>query len=247
MTRVIQVFSDAEAVSIAAAEQVVDAAQQAIAEHGAFYIALSGGSTPKRLYQHLASENYRHKIEWSKVHIFFGDERCVAGDHPDSNYRMASEAFLDHVNIPASQIHRIQGESDNLSDAANEYAALLEALPQKNAAPQFDLILLGMGDDGHTASLFPKTTTLTENDKSVVALQVPQLDTQRITMTYKTINNAQQVMFLIAGTGKASRLEEVLVSAPDGRYPVQGVQPRGTLSWILDEAAAEKLPTALLQ
>lgn len=246
MERVIRVFDDAEAVSLAAADQVVQAANQAIKENGAFHIALSGGSTPKRLYQHLASDVYRSKIDWEKVHIYFGDERSVAPEHVDSNYRMACEAFLDQLTIPENQIHRMQGERVDLAQSATEYAELLLGLPADNELPQFDLILLGMGDDGHTASLFPGTVALSENEKTVVAQDVPQMNTKRITLTYPVINNAHRVMLLIAGKSKASRLEEVLVSAPEGCYPVQGVAPKGTLSWLLDQAAAAQLPKALV-
>ncbi len=247
MQREIQVLADGEAVSLAAAEQVVFLAQQAIAQRGAFYIALSGGSTPKRLYQHLASEAFNRRIDWSSVYIYFGDERSVSPDHPDSNYRMACEAMLNELPIPPLQIHRIQGESESLESAAAAYAEQLTALPQHNGLPQFDLVLLGMGDDGHTASLFPGTTALDEKIHWVTALHVPQLHTDRITLTYPIINNAAQVTLLVAGANKADRLEEVLVSAAPGCYPVQGVQPRGQLTWMLDQAAAAKLPKALLQ
>ena len=246
MSRVIEVVNDAEAVSLAAAKRVVMAAQQAIAERGSFSIALSGGSTPKRLYQHLASNVFCDQIEWSKVRIFFGDERTVAPDHADANFRMASEAMLDQLPIPASQIHRMQGELADLEQAAASYAEALQLLPQKSGFPEFDLVLLGMGDDGHTASLFPGTTALSERDKSVVALEVPQLNTCRITLSYPVINNARQVMLLVAGAGKAEQLEQVLVSAPVGSFPVQEVTPQGELIWLLDEGAAAQLPKAML-
>lgn len=247
MERVIQVFSDAEAVSVAAAEQVVKIAAQAIAERGGFYLALAGGSTPKRLYQHLASEPFKQQIDWKSVHIYFGDERSVGPEHADSNYRMACEALLNHLDIPAQQIHRIEGEQTDLQNAAQKYEEALQLLPSSNAQPQFDLVLLGMGDDGHTASLFPGTSALDERSKPVVALAVPQLNTSRVTLTYPVINNAQQVMFLVAGEAKAARLEEVLVSAPQGSYPVQSIQARSKLSWLLDKAAAAQLPEALLR
>ncbi|VAW89103.1 6-phosphogluconolactonase, eukaryotic type [hydrothermal vent metagenome] len=247
MGRAIHIFNDAEAVSLAAAELVVLAAKQAIEARGLFHLALSGGSTPKRLYQHLASDAYRQQIDWQKVHIYFGDERSVSPEHPESNYRMAREAFLDQLPIPEQQIHRIQGERIDLEQAAAEYAELLQTLPTSNGLPQFDLLLLGMGDDGHTASLFPGTVALTEKKKTVVAQTVPQLNTQRITLSYPVINNAHQVMLLVAGESKAVRLEEVLVSAPKGYYPVQGVKPKGILNWLLDQSAAKKLPKALIE
>ncbi len=246
MGRAIHIFNNAEAVSRAAAELVVLAANQAIEARGLFNIALSGGSTPKRLYQHLASDAYKRQIDWQKVHIYFGDERNVPPEHPESNYRMAREAFLDQLPIPEQQIHRMQGEREDLEKAAAEYAELLKALPTHNGLPQFDLILLGMGDDGHTASLFPGTVALNEKSKMVIAQTVPQLNTRRITLSYPLINNARQVMLLVAGESKASRLEEVLVSAPEGRYPVQGIKPKGILNWLLDRSAASKLPRMLV-
>ena len=246
MERVIEVFSDAEAVSVAAAEQVVQAAAQAIVARGAFYLALAGGSTPKRLYQHLASESYKQQVDWTNVHIYFGDERTVAPDHSDSNYAMACQTLLNHLDIPPRQIHRIKAEQADLQSAAQQYEDELQVLPITSGYPQFDLILLGMGDDGHTASLFPGTTALNEHKHAVTALTVPQLSTTRVTLTYPVINNALNVMFLVAGGGKASRLEEVLVSASPECYPAQGVKPTIKLSWLLDEAAASQLPVSLL-
>ncbi len=247
MGTMIHVQRDAEGVSLAAAELVVLAAKQAIETQDAFYIALSGGGTPKRLYQHLASDAYQQQIDWQKVHIYFGDERSVSPEDPESNYRMAREAFLDKSTIPESQIHRMEGERADLAQAAADYAERLQALPVSNGLPQFDLILLGMGDDGHTASLFPGTAALTEKKKTVVAHTIPQMNTQRLTLTYPVINNAHQVMVLAAGANKASRLEEVLVSAPEGKYPIQGVKPKGILNWLLDQAAAAKLPKRLIE
>ncbi len=247
MGTMIHVLRDAEAVSLAAAELVVLAANQAIETQGAFYIALSGGGTPKRLYQHLASDAYNQQIDWQRVHIYFGDERCVSPEHPESNYRMAREALLDKLTIPESQIHRMEGERADLAQAAADYAELLQTLPLSKGLPQFDLILLGMGDDGHTASLFPGTTALSEKKKTVVAHTISQMNTQRITLTYPVINNAHQVMVLVAGENKAARLEEVLVSAPEGRYPIQGVKPKGIINWLLDQAAAAKLPKRLIE
>jgi len=246
MSKQIRVFEDAEAISLAAAEQVVSMAKQAIAQRGVFHMALSGGSTPKRLYRHLASDAYIDQVDWRRIHIYFGDERSVPPADGDSNYRMACEAMLDHLPIPAEQVHRMAGEREDLAQSAREYGELLQRnLPADQGWPVFDLVLLGMGDDGHTASLFPGTTALNEQDAPVVAVQVPQLDTWRITLSYPVINHARQVLLLVAGGSKAGRLLEVLVTAAPGSYPVQGVAPTGELLWYLDRAASAKLPREL--
>ncbi|MEW5757386.1 MAG: 6-phosphogluconolactonase [Pseudomonadota bacterium] len=242
MTSRIQVFSDAEALSLAAAEQVVLSARAAIARRGEFHLVLSGGSTPKRLYEQLASPQFRGRVDWSRVHIYFGDERSVPPDHPDSNFRMANTALMQPLTLDSSHVHRMQGEQQDLEQAARDYARIIQLrVPQTNALPVFDLVLLGMGDDGHTASLFPQTTALKEKDRLVAPVYVEKLHTWRLTLTYPVINNAQQVLFLIAGSSKAQRLAEVLTGQPVD-YPVKAVQPRGELLWYLDESAAALLP-----
>jgi 6-phosphogluconolactonase len=247
MKEKIQVFADGEAISLAAAKTVVELANQAIKARGAFHLALSGGSTPKRLYQHLASKAFSDQVDWSQVHIYFGDERSVAPDHADSNYRMACEAMLKSLPIPSTQVHRMRGESEDLVQAAQQYGeVLMQHLPKQDGWPVFDLVLLGMGDDGHTASLFPGTTALDEQRRPVTEVYVPQLSTWRITLTYPVINHARQVLLLVAGASKTDRLYEVLIEAPAGTYPVMLVKPKqGELDWYLDEAAAAKLPKVI--
>lgn len=242
MTTRIQVFADAEVLSLAAAERVVASATAAIAQRGAFHLVLAGGSTPKRLYEQLATPEFRRRVDWSRVQVYFGDERSVPPDHPDSNFRMANTALLQPLALDPSQVHRMQGEHQDLEQAARDYARIVQQrVPQQNQWPAFDLVLLGMGDDGHTASLFPQTTALKERDRLVAPVYVDKLNTWRLTLTYPAINHAHQVLFLIAGSGKAQRLAEVLTSQPVD-YPVKHVQPRGDLLWYLDEAAAALLP-----
>lgn len=213
-----------------AAAYIVRAARDSIADHGRFTWALSGGSTPRALYALLAEQDAA-QIDWSRVHVFWGDERTVPPDHADSNYRMAQEALLSRVSIPAAQIHRIQGELPP-EQAADAYESLLRR--EFGQDGRFDLVLLGMGDDGHTASLFPHTKALHERERWVVANEVPQLTTWRITLTYPAINAAARVAFLVSGAGKAARLRDVLEGTPNpDALPSQGVQPtNGELIWF---------------
>lgn len=243
MNREIRVFADAQALAVAAAERIVGLAHEAIGQRGAFHVALSGGSTPRMLYQRLAGQAVAPRIDWNKVHVYFGDERTVPPDHRDSNFCMAREAMLDTLPIPSQQIHRLPGEAENLERAAQDYSVMLgRQLPQHNGVPVFDLILLGMGDDGHTASLFPGTTALTENSRWVVPVFVEKLDTWRLTFTYPLINNAAHVLLLVAGASKAFRLQEIHGDSSFAEtYPVQGIMPRGSLEWYLDEAAVALL------
>jgi 6-phosphogluconolactonase len=220
-------------------------ANEAIASQGRFTVALSGGSTPKSVYSLLAHGNLRMQpIAWPYVHVFWGDERCVPPTHPDSNYRMAHEALLSHVPIPPENIHRIHAELSPLEAAYNYDRELHEAfsLPA-NDTPCFDLALLGMGPDGHTASLFPGTSGLQEKNRLVVAHYVEKLASWRVTLTAKVFNAAAQVAFLIAGADKAVTLKEVLEGPlqPD-RLPSQLIQPvPESLHWFVDKAAASAL------
>jgi 6-phosphogluconolactonase len=242
----IQVVPDSKVLARAAADAVNRAARAAIAARGRFLIALSGGSTPRAIFQLLAAEQEARTspIDWSRVHVFFGDERCVPSDHPDSNYRMAREALLSKVPIPEDQIHRVQTELGP-ELAAERYAAevISAAEPEPGTVPSFDLILLGMGTDGHTASLFPETTALEERQSWVVANWVVKLGAHRVTFTYPLINAAKEVLFIAAGEEKALVLRHVLRGDPSGqRYPSQHVRPQnGVLTWLVDESAAQLL------
>jgi len=242
----LEIFDDESALFHAAADKFVALAETSIAERGRFTVALSGGSTPKALYQLLASEAYRGRVAWDKVEWLFGDERSVGPDDPESNYRMAREAILTAVGATPARIQRIRGEYDRPAEAAAEYAAQLAkvfGVSESGPAPEIDLVLLGMGNDGHTASLFPFTAALREQRKWVVANDVPQLNSRRYTLTYPIINAAGCVLFLITGVGKAKVLQEVLEGSPEPeRLPSQAVTPAaGRLYWFVDRAAASRL------
>lgn len=226
------------------AESFIAWGNAAIDARGEFAIALTGGNTPRPLYAELNLLPYRAALDWEKVRIFFGDERTVPPHDPASNHRMAMESWLRGSGILPDHIHRMHGEAADLDAAAAEYALLLEKhLPIENGAPSFDLVLLGMGDDGHTASLFPGTAALQEQGKFVVANSVPQLQTQRLTLTYPTINAAQEVWVLANGESKAGRVAQVFGKQPGGEdLPIRNVMPTTRrLRWILDEAAGHSL------
>lgn len=239
----IQVFADAGEVARAAALRFVELARASINTNGRFSVALAGGSTPKRIYELLAGGEFAAQLYWPGVHVFFGDERSVPPDHADSNYRMANESLLSRVGLPAENVHRMRGEGDAVANARLYEDELRDFFGDTAAWPEFDLVMLGMGDDGHTASLFPGTHALDARSAWVAANWVEKLDTYRVTLTAPAINHARQVMFIVTGAGKAERLHEVLYGAPDPvRLPSQLIQPRaGALAWFLDEAAAAKL------
>ncbi len=228
----------------AAAEEVVRAANQAVAQRGRFTIALSGGSTPKNLYTLLAT-NARTSLPWDRIYFFWSDERHVPPADPESNYRMAEEAMLSKIPVAASNVFRVPTENPDAAAAAEAYEQTLRKFfaVEAGQVPRFDLILLGMGPDGHTASLFPETAALREKSRLVVANWVEKLKTSRITFTLPLLNAARGVAFLVSGTDKASALHEVLeANAPGEQYPAKLVQPgEGKLIWFLDRAAASGL------
>jgi 6-phosphogluconolactonase len=236
----IKVVPDAKAVAAEAAERVTTAAEHAVAERGRFSIALSGGSTPKALYALLAAEPYRSRIDWQKVHILFGDERAVPPDHKDSNFKMADEALLSKVSIPKAQVYRMKGElGDKADQAAREYGLMLKA----EFPDGLDVVLLGMGGDGHTASIFPGTVAVKEKEHRVIGYFAENSSTGkswRITMTAPFINQSREIFVLLAGADKAARLKEVLEGPEDpNRLPIQLIKPtQGKIVWIMDVAAA---------
>lgn len=242
------VFDTPEEVARAAAERFVKYANEAIAERGVFSVALAGGNTPRRVYELLASDPFKSLIKWSSVHVFFGDERCVPPDHPDSNYGMVYKTLISAIDIPASNVHRMLGEG-NAEESAAAYEQELKSLFGEVSWPRFDLVLLGMGEDGHTASLFPGSDAVREDSKWVVATRMEKplanQSQDRITLTVPVINHAARVLFLVTGKGKAQRLAEVL-HPPRGARPVnaaplpaQLIQPlNGSLDWLIDKAAA---------
>jgi 6-phosphogluconolactonase len=231
----------------AAAEEVIRDATNAVAQRGRFTIALSGGSTPKNLYTLIAA-NASANLPWDRMFFFWGDERHVSPDDPDSNYRMAKESFLSKVAIPAGNIFPVPAENPDAPAAAEAYEQTLRKFfaLAPGEFPRFDLILLGMGPDGHTASLFPETAALQEKSRLVVANWVEKLQTSRITFTLPVLNAARCVAFLVSGTDKAAVLHEVLEgNAPVEKYPSKLVRPSdGRLIWFVDRAAASGLSAA---
>jgi 6-phosphogluconolactonase len=239
----VNVYEDTWDLADAATHVFADRARSAIEDTGRFTVALAGGSTPKMTYEMLAREYPQgnpEDLDWSRVHVFFGDERAVPPEDEDSNYRMAREALLDHV--PVGSVHRMQGELPP-DEAAAAYEEELRGFFGPGELPGFDLILLGIGGDGHTASLFPETSALEVHDRLVVANPVLKLDTTRITLTVPVINAARSVLFLVAGEGKAEALAEILEGDPDPRaYPASLIQPQDGPVWMLDRPAASRLP-----
>jgi 6-phosphogluconolactonase len=231
----LRVYNDPTKLSEAAAQIFVEEARRRIDESGRFSVALAGGSTPKATYEILAREyGGPEDLDWRGVYVFFGDERTVPPDHEDSNYRMAQEALLSHV--PAGSVHRMRGEME-----PREAAALYEKELEEffGGPPSLDLVLLGIGEDGHTASLFPRTPALDAHDRWAVENPVEKLDTVRLTLTVPTINAARTVVFLVAGEGKAEALKEIFEGDADPRdYPAKLIQPAPAPVWMVDEAAA---------
>jgi 6-phosphogluconolactonase len=231
----------------AAADEVIRAATEAVAQRGRFTIALSGGSTPRNLFTLIAA-NANASLPWKQIFFFWGDERHVPPDHTDSNYRMAKESLLSKIDIPQGNIFPIPAENPDATAAAQAYEQTLRkffALPP-GEFPRFDLILLGLGPDGHAASLFPETEALREKSHLVVANWVEKLKTSRITFTLPVLNSARCVAFLVSGTDKAAAVREVLEgTAPADKYPSKLVRPtEGKLIWFVDRAAASELSTA---
>lgn len=243
-----RVSSDPLALSHAAAEHLLNTVQSAVQARGVARIAISGGSTPKTTFKLLANpaEPYRARMPWDKLQIYWVDERCLPPDHPDSNYHMTRESLLDHVPISEDQVHRIQGELDPQEAAAKYESELRNQFRLEGAqGPVFDVLALGMGDDGHTASLFPHTEALHEMMRLAVANYVPQQKYNwRITLTWPVIVEARALFFLIAGKDKAEPLSRVLQGSYDPeQFPSQLIQPRnGNLLLLLDQQAASLLP-----
>lgn len=226
------------------ADFVVWAAEQTLRHHAQFRIVLAGGSTPRSLYRTLSAPAWASRLPWSRVRFFFGDERCVPPTHADSNYAMAKETLFDPLRIPDQQIARMRGEADP-GEAAEAYerAVRQEFVGEPRGVPAFDLVLLGLGDDGHTASLFPGSPALDERARLVVAASAPVGVRQRITMTYSVFNQAKAVVFLVSGAPKAAMVRRILEEGGgDPPLPAARIRPTdGRLMWYLDEAAAAEL------
>lgn len=239
----VHTFKDERELARSAVDHIMVCAANAIMQRGRFSLALAGGSTPRAAYELLAQQADSSTINWARVYTFFGDERCVPPDHPESNYRMARLALLDDAPIPNENIYRMHGEL-RPATAAQIYESILRGFFSGVEAPYtFDLLLLGLGTDGHTASLFPDTDALVERERWVVANYVPMLESWRLTLTYPCLNAAREVVFLVSGAGKADILRGVLSPDPGApALPAQGIAPHnGGLSWIVDRDAAAKL------
>lgn len=237
----IEIVSGPGELARAAARLFVTHSVAAVAQRRLFTVALSGGSTPKSLYELLANPNepFRDQIPWARAHFFWSDERHVPPDHPDSNYRMANEALLSRVPVSPSNVHRVQSENPGAADAAREYEEVLLNFTHQEP-PKLDLILLGLGTDGHTASIFPGSEVLQETTRLVAAPWVEKLNAYRITMTLPLLNNGASILFLVSGAEKAEIVKEVL-QGPQ-KYPAQAIKPvNGHLLWLLDKEAASKI------
>jgi 6-phosphogluconolactonase len=241
----VRIAPDRQALMRAAAEAFVDAANEAVRVRGLCAVALAGGSTPKGLYTSLATDPFRARVPWMRVHFFWGDERHVPPDHPDSNYRMVHEAMLSRVEVPADHVHRIKAERSDAAAAAEEYDSTLREFAGQGAParggverPLFDLVLLGMGPDGHTASLFPGTDAVGEKARLVVANWVDTFKAHRITLTVPALSNAARVVFLVSGEDKAEMLRAVLQDTA-ARFPASLIRPKtGRPTWLVDKTAA---------
>jgi 6-phosphogluconolactonase len=245
----IEVLPDVNALADAVAGRIVSASGAAIQARGEFVIALAGGSTPRRTYERLATEPLASRVTWSRVEVLWGDERCVPPDHVDSNYRMAREMLLDHVPIPAANVHRVRGEDDPAAAAA-QYEVTLRSLlktpagpPQDASGARIDLVLLGLGEDGHTASLFPGGAAASERARWVMADSSAAASVWRVTLTPALLNAAAEVLFLVAGGAKAAILRRVLEGPHRPQeVPAQAIEPcHGRVRWFVDAAAAAEL------
>jgi 6-phosphogluconolactonase len=250
----VHIFRDARELALGAGRHFAELARQYVVGTGRFTVALPGGSTPGGALAALAGEPLAGQVPWSSIYFFWGDERAVPPDHAASNYRLAEQTLLSKVPVPRENVFRIAGEMEDLERAAEDYSAVLRKIfagsPARTGSltalanwPRFDLILLGMGTDGHTASLFPDTAALAVNDRIAVVNYVPKLSANRITLTFPTINNARNVSFLVAGEDKAAVLKQLLEGPQSPElFPSQQVRPRsGALLWMVDEAAASLL------
>lgn len=245
----IEVLPDEETLALRAADLFALVAQEAAAARGRFAVALGGGATPRRFFELLARQQFSQKIPWRRTHIYWGDERCVPADDAASNYGLARDTFIKHVPVPVANVHRVRGEEQPERAAAlydGELQAMAALQRPKTELPVFDLVVLGLGLDGHTASLFPHSPALEEEERLAVAAPAPD-GSSRVTVTYPVINAARYVWFLVGGAAKAGMVAEVIegLRVPKA-VPAQAVAPvHGKLLWLLDEAAATELNPAL--
>jgi 6-phosphogluconolactonase len=247
----VRVYPNPEEVARGAARLFVDYAWQSIARYGEFMIALSGGNTPRMLFQFLASEEFRGQVDWAKVHVFWSDERAVPSESPESNYGMARRDLLLRVPIPQANVHRMEAEKANIGRAAHDYEEVLRKYLELDdrGFPRFHLIFLGMGADGHTASLFPGTRVTRQTSRWVSTPMVAKLNARRMTLTLPVLDSALRVVFLVVGSEKAEILRAVLEDKAEPPYPTQLVQPRdnGLKLFLVDQAAAALLDPSILE
>jgi 6-phosphogluconolactonase len=239
----VRVLPGVESLAEEAAREFELAASEALRDRVLFRVALSGGSTPRALHEHLTGKPYRTRIAWDRIRFFFGDERCVPPDHERSNFRMARETLFEPLRIPPDHVFRMHGESDPPAAAAEYSRTLACEFARSRSGPRFDLVFLGLGPDGHTASLFPGTHALAERARLVVANFVPKFHEWRLTSTYRLLNAARRVVFLAAGEEKREPVNRIVKREPGYRkLPAAGVRPReGALLWLLDEEAGRDL------
>jgi len=241
----VRIVADPEELAREGAGIFIARVQEALREKGTCTVALAGGATPRGLYSLLAGdESFRARVRWGKIDFFWGDERQVPPDHPESNFRMANEMLLSKVPVPADHVHRIRGEEPDAGKAAEEYEEVLRSFfrPKPGEIPEMDFILLGMGADGHTASLFPGTEALKERRRLVVANWIPRLNAHRVTLTPPLLNNAKYVLFLVTGEEKAETLRKVLQEKSDAALPAGLIRPtQGRCLWLADRSAARLL------
>ena len=239
----VTVVASTAALAEEAAQALAGAAEEAVRRTGRFTLALSGGGTPERLYARLASPPFRSRIDWAWVHVFWGDERCVPPDHPDSNYRLAYESLLSKVAVPPERIYRMRGEDPDPERAAESYGRELRRVfsLKPGERPRFDLILLGLGADGHTASLFPGSPALNETTRLAVAVHAGPVKAYRLTLTLPVLNAAARVIFLVSGEEKAEALRAALKGGASPSCPASLVRPEHGTTWLVDRAAAASL------
>jgi 6-phosphogluconolactonase len=240
MKPTIKIFETADQLASALADEFQKAVNEQAKLNKNFYVALSGGNTPALFFQNLVSAQHRENITWQNVHFFWGDERCVAPDHPDSNFGMTKKNLLDHIAIPPKNIHRILGEENPVTES-KRYAQEIETIVPEDISgfPQFDWIFVGLGTEGHTASIFPGSDGL-ENQKNICAVAThPESGQKRITLTLPVINHAKRIAFLVTGENKASVVAKILTGAEESKsMPAALVRPvNGILEWYLDQAA----------
>ena len=231
----VEVYPDTETLARAAANRIASILQQTLAEKESATLVLTGGSTPKPVYELLSLPAYSAQVEWSRVHLFWGDERCVPPNHPESNFGMAWDALVSKIPVPPAYVHRMPGEMPDAEEAASLYETEIKSALPGLAPPSFDLVLFGMGKDGHTASLFPGTHW--DENRLVIANKVPETGARRISMTPRIFNKAHAGLFLVAGLDKSQVLAEVLKNPASG-LPAAAIRPEGSLTWMIDEAAS---------